>query len=519
MRKRKKKRKLIARIMSTLLCFSLAIQNLPLNTWAAESARGKSEKLQTEVLQTEQTVESEKDVREEQLEEKIEEIVSEKIEEEEVLETASSMEITEQMKTSVGESINESDDAMESMFQAETTSEAFEEESTENIEVIADAADITMQGNGTDESPYIITNVSQLKQVKENLSASYILANDLYLGTDAWEPIGDADNPFTGHFSGDNHVIYGVNGFQSGIKYRGLFGMASEESIIERLGVEMDEGVEYRITTNDNEFALTGLLTGNAKGTIKYCYAKGRLIGEKQSLRGDGGGPYTTGVLCGKASGNIFMCYSEGEAMSSYTGYMISSGCAYTGGICGNGGKAVITNCYSICDLSGYANGYATTYNYCGGIVGYGDDKTKVNKCYAISNMSGDSLVRTSGITNYGTTDNCYYIKRYKIPNATSPVTYREGTETNVKNEQAMKLASTYKGWDFKNTWVMGSDGYPKLQYFQKTSTADNLSLVVTNPVNNEDLVPVDTDISLYFMRIEIKFMYMMKMVMRCHIY
>lgn len=394
-------------------------------------------------------------------------------------------------ETSLEESNNEKE---EEIAQIRLTSEPLEEETTDTFEILAD---ITMSGNGTDEDPYIITNSSQLMQIKLDLSANYVLANDLYLGTDAWEPIGDEENPFKGHFSGNDHVIYGLNGFKSDIRYRGLFGVASEESIIEYLGVEMDEDVEYKIKTGNEEWACTGLIVGEESGSIRYCYAKGRLLGRGQGLR-DGGGPSTTGLICGWLYGNMSMCYSEGKAISSYEGFT-SVGSAGTGGLCGRGNVASITDCYSICDLEGYASGYVSSNNYCGGIIGNGNGKTKVSRCYAISNVSGDHRVQACGIAGGATIDSCYYVVTYKRPQTSSPSQYDEGTYTNVKNEQAMKLASTYKGWDFKNTWVMGSDGYPKLKHFQKSNVTNDLSLVATNPTNNETQVPIDTDISLYF--------------------
>ena len=66
-------------------------------------------------------------------------------------------------------------------------------------------------GNGTKENPYIITNAEQFDKIRTNLSAYYILANDIDLsGYDNWKPIGDANKPFVGGIDGQNNIINGL---------------------------------------------------------------------------------------------------------------------------------------------------------------------------------------------------------------------------------------------------------------------------------------------------------------------
>lgn len=76
------------------------------------------------------------------------------------------------------------------IFAAETESSAAENGNSETF---------SGAGEGTQENPYIITNAQQMHEVRYNLSAYYVLGNDIDLsGIENWEPIGDAEEPFKG---------------------------------------------------------------------------------------------------------------------------------------------------------------------------------------------------------------------------------------------------------------------------------------------------------------------------------
>ena len=101
---------------------------------------------------------------------------------------------------------------------------------TDTVVLIANAmdSDYFSNGNGTKENPYIITNAEQFDKIRTNLSAYYMLANDIDLsGYDNWKPIGDADNPFVGGIDGQDNIINGlkIDYSEEGLyDYIGLFG-------------------------------------------------------------------------------------------------------------------------------------------------------------------------------------------------------------------------------------------------------------------------------------------------------
>ena len=95
-------------------------------------------------------------------------------------------------------------------------------------------------GDGTEDNPYQIQTVDQLKAVADDLDAHYILVADLDLGGESspWTPIGSFSPyaPFTGTFDGGGHTISGlyIDGNSSN---RGLFGYVGSGGTVKNLNV------------------------------------------------------------------------------------------------------------------------------------------------------------------------------------------------------------------------------------------------------------------------------------------
>ena len=113
------------------------------------------------------------------------------------------------------------------------------------------------QGDGTSPNPYVITSVNQLNEIRNDLDASYILDNDLDLSMVEWSPIGTEENPFTGRFNGNGHIISNLNidmekdfdNIEDITIYVGMFGYISN-AIIEKIGLE---NINYQISFEDYE--------------------------------------------------------------------------------------------------------------------------------------------------------------------------------------------------------------------------------------------------------------------------
>lgn len=90
-------------------------------------------------------------------------------------------------------------------------------------------------GMGTESSPYQITTADQLFDVRGDLTAHYILMNDIDLSSwiaeedprQGWTPIGTLMAPFKGVFDGNNKVIKGLYINRPNVDEVGLFGTIS----------------------------------------------------------------------------------------------------------------------------------------------------------------------------------------------------------------------------------------------------------------------------------------------------
>jgi len=205
-----------------------------------------------------------------------------------------------------------------------------------------------------------------LDAIRNNLSGTYLLMNDLNSTTPGyeelasptanegkgWEPIGTFDNQFTGTFNGQGYEISDLlinRTDESGI---GLFGVVGSGG-----GVIKDIGV-VNATATGGTYGVGGLVGGNA-GTVSDCYFTGNVTGE-----------WYVGGLVGRNGGDTV---SDSYSSSSVTGDYI------VGGLVGWNG-ATVSNSYSTGNVSGD--------EYVGGLVGLNDDGAVTN-CFWDTETSG----------------------------------------------------------------------------------------------------------------------------------
>jgi hypothetical protein len=264
-------------------------------------------------------------------------------------------------------------------------------------------------GDGSAGDPYQITTAEQLNAVRNDLSAHYILENDIDLtesvygevyGGEGWIPIGNYGNDFKGAFDGGGHTIRGlyINAPDEG--NIGLFGSASG-GVIKNLGLT---GVDVTGST------FTGGLVGYAWGTtVENCFAVGVVKGSGDRL----------GILIGTTVlDTVRNCYAIGAV----------AGNSYVGGLVGLSASS-IENCYAV----GAVTGNSDT----GGLVGY----------------------NSSDVAMPGTVTESYYNRQASGQSDTG-----KGTP---KATADMMQAATYtdSGWDFTGVWAISEGAsYPYLQ-------------------------------------------------------
>ncbi|PSQ58341.1 MAG: hypothetical protein BRD23_07165, partial [Halobacteriales archaeon SW_9_67_25] len=119
-------------------------------------------------------------------------------------------------------------------------------------------------GDGTADSPYEVTNVSQLQcsganhsdasSLSDALGSNYTLVSDIdandtssWNGGDGFDPIGNSSDKFAGTFDGDGYNITGLRIANGSANDVGLFGVVGSAGSIENVGLE-----DANVTGNGN---------------------------------------------------------------------------------------------------------------------------------------------------------------------------------------------------------------------------------------------------------------------------
>ncbi|MEA3559555.1 MAG: GLUG motif-containing protein [Candidatus Thermoplasmatota archaeon] len=244
-------------------------------------------------------------------------------------------------------------------------------------------------GSGTSSDPFIIEDVWDLQNMNENLSAYYVLKNDIDASeTETWNdgagflPIGErykkymldlkwSGIPFTGSLDGNDHTISGIyvdrignmstNGYWNSI---GFFGHIGPDGSVKDLDM-----VEYDITGN----MTVGGLVGFNKGTISNCSFSGSVTGA-----------HTVGGLIGNnEEGTLSNCHVDVEVNGTSTG----GGIVYqfnTGGVVG-------TNSGEVEDCS--SSGNVIGISMVGGLIGENDKGGTISNCASTTNVTGSGVV------------------------------------------------------------------------------------------------------------------------------
>lgn len=261
-------------------------------------------------------------------------------------------------------------------------------------------------GDGTEGNPYKISTPQQLDSVRYNLSASYILINDIDLGNwGNWEPIGNSSsNYFSGMFDGNKHVIknmtINIKGSDGTLMYAGLFGCL-RSATVKNIGM-----VNTAISVTAAH-AYAGGIAGydDSSSTISNCSNTGvvnaisdsRAASLKTSVSSAGG-------IVGKSSSTTTYnnCYNKGEINATTS--ILASGSlacgAEAGGITG-GGFSTISNCYNtgkvnVTNSSSFTDS-ALVVVHAGGIAGSSlsttSQESTINKCYNTGEINATNSV------------------------------------------------------------------------------------------------------------------------------
>lgn len=232
----------------------------------------------------------------------------------------------------------------------------------QNADTTSSAVSGFAGGKGTTEDPYQISTVKQFDQVHEDLTASYVLTDDIDLSNVKFAPIDtfkpasdkeeDAEVPdetaaFSGTFDGAGHTVTGAA--LTGDTCTGLFGcVAGEKAGITNLTLKDCSatggqytgaviGYAYYNVKVDN---ITLIGNNNVTGTslvggiVGACHADVTNCTATANITIDGDGAQGAGIIVGgQEDGNFQNCTASGNVTATGKGsYSIGglAGCAQT---------------------------------------------------------------------------------------------------------------------------------------------------------------------------------------------
>ena len=336
-------------------------------------------------------------------------------------------------------------------------------------------------GNGSSGTPYLITNVTDLRKMSELINAGtspYADAGKHFRLTDNitlpasdmgnfgnHTQIGTNINRFRGHFDGNNKTISNLTINNTNSYYVGLFGCV-ENGTIQNLGL-----INVTINGGEGIGGVAGHITGS-NASITGCYVTGSVNGNIEV-----GG--ITGVVNDGAtiSNNYTTCTVSGtESQGGIAGIILSLGssvnnCYATGAITGTlgiGGIAganfgTVSNCY--------ATGAITGTDRVGGIIGFNEHGT-VRNCVALNvgvNREGSVSTGLGRVVGFivGSSATLTNNAAFNGMTTNSGLIFADSTVNGMGiTKEAAKTQNNYVllGWGFGTTatspWKMGVGTY-----------------------------------------------------------
>ena len=297
-----------------------------------------------------------------------------------------------------------------------------------------DPAAFPLEGEGTEESPYLIGTEQELRLFASTVNggevnAWAVLTDDIVIESDTWDPIGNFNNNYSGTFNGQFHVIKNLRCNDNGNSNKGLFGWIGNNGVVENLGVE---GGSVSGWTN------VGGVAANNFGTVSACFNRGMTVS----------GTGSVGGIVGHNSSRIEKCFNAGDVEAI----------DQAGGIAGYTNKEV-SNCFNTGSVR------ASSYS-AGGIAGH-MEKGTVTNCYNAGDVSSpDRVGAVVGRNYHGSVSDSYFDSQIFTG---SGVGSSEGTVNVTGLTTAQMTGSNAKtnmsALDFEEVWYVTS-GYPLLRAF-----------------------------------------------------
>jgi hypothetical protein len=323
------------------------------------------------------------------------------------------------------------------------------------------------EGDGTLESPYLITSLNELYWIPSGTTAYFRQTANINASETALWNSGAGWSPkatFGGQYDGQNYTLDNLYIYQTATDYLGLFNTLSYGSVVKNThlrtlsvagrnyigGIAAKSTAGATLTYIDN-CSVTGCISA---GTTVDGQSVGGFVGQSNSINYTNSYAdlniyallYVGGIAGDAYGGNLSRCFMKG-----YINGQHSLGGLVGRAQSGNARGVQLENCYNRASIYG-------TQTPKGGLVGimYAySNLMKITNSYSTGsvNTSGGAIIGDyqSGVTATNT---------FFDANTAGTSSGYLGT---AKTTTQMKTLSTYTGWDFVNETANGTNDYWKI--------------------------------------------------------
>ncbi len=297
-------------------------------------------------------------------------------------------------------------------------------------------ASIFESGDGSEETPYLIANETQLRNFAASMNEKIdytgkfvALSDDIDVSSAAWTPIGGSDYAFNGSFDGRGHAISGITlGSQESPLtldkdniYIGLFGVLGSSAYVKNVSVQ-NAAIYTHYALNAFLGGIAGYTDGSrVNGDYRGAVIDGCSVNGTFVHTGDRGNQFVGGLVGMQYKGAIL----NSSAQVDLSGVVLAGDLAEVGGLVGLNNRGLVANCWS--DSNVYGSGSRENGN------------------------EGMAVVSNLVACNAGALVNCY---------ASGDVTTKEhSTYAGMVSGWVTGIGKSYHCWyDLDSTMIVGKD-------------------------------------------------------------
>lgn len=307
-------------------------------------------------------------------------------------------------------------------------------------------------GHGQLTDPYLISTITQLQQIRNNVACYFKLTANLDLSGVTFAPIGSDTVPFSGGLDGNNKTISNWS-YSAAVDRVGFFAATDYQSKVQNL-------VMTNVSVSGNAFV--GAVVGFGRGDLSNIQVSGTVSGQ----------PYTGGIGGNLESNTLSNLRFSGTVTgtNSYVGGIAGilqansaerfqssanvTGPSYVGGIAGLNYRG-LSDCASTGSVTATSGTAGGAFGVISGSSGY-----TITRCFASGAVSGSTsggLVGSVSGSQQTITDSFWDTQSTGKANTA-------GSGATGKTTAELKTQSTYTNWDFTTVWSISAGQYPTLR-------------------------------------------------------